>query len=128
MRRCPDVGSRTVTGIRLIEDAPIWYAGTPYVEEIVLRRPHSRMRTCHLCGDSPVIRKGDAPDSVPAERDGLLPTVDRIVVAKRNRSNGRDGHIEAIAVIHRVKFVLRLEVAQLGIGQHDRCSDSIQIS
>ncbi|OQD19332.1 hypothetical protein UE98_23610 [Burkholderia cenocepacia] len=34
--RCTDVGSRTVTAIRLVEDDPIWYAGPPYmVEEIV---------------------------------------------------------------------------------------------
>jgi len=33
-------------------------------------------------------------------------------------SGGRDGHIEAIAVIHLVEFVLRFEIAQLGIGQH----------
>jgi hypothetical protein len=31
---------------------------------------------------------------------------------------GCDGHIEAVAVIRFVKLVLRLEVAQLGIGQH----------
>ncbi|KMQ80126.1 hypothetical protein BPMI_01508c [Candidatus Burkholderia pumila] len=33
---CTDVGSRTVTAIRLVEDDPNWYAGPPYiVEEIV---------------------------------------------------------------------------------------------
>ncbi|ANH72099.1 hypothetical protein ACS15_0297 [Ralstonia insidiosa] len=35
--RCTDVGTRTVTAIRLIEDDPVWYEGPPYmVEEAVL--------------------------------------------------------------------------------------------
>ncbi|AJY38197.1 hypothetical protein I6G56_00200 (plasmid) [Burkholderia humptydooensis] len=35
--RCTDVGTRTVTAIRLVEDDPVWYEGPPYmVEEVVL--------------------------------------------------------------------------------------------
>lgn len=35
--RCTDVGTRTVTAIRLVEEDPSWYDGPPYmVEEIVL--------------------------------------------------------------------------------------------
>src|SRR5471030_3538154 len=35
--RCTDVGSRTVTAIRLVEDNPVWYEGPPYmVDEVVL--------------------------------------------------------------------------------------------
>jgi hypothetical protein len=35
--RCTDVGTRTVTAIRLVEDNPAWYEGPPYmVDEVVL--------------------------------------------------------------------------------------------
>jgi hypothetical protein len=35
--RCTDVGTRTVTAIRLIEGDPVWYDGPPYmVDEVVL--------------------------------------------------------------------------------------------
>ncbi|CEJ49112.1 hypothetical protein XAB3213_4960002 [Xanthomonas citri pv. bilvae] len=53
--------------------------------------------------------------------------MDRVVVAERDRSGGRDGYIEAVTVIHLVELVLRLEVAQLGIGQHGSRPDSAQI-
>ncbi|CAD6548662.1 hypothetical protein LMG27952_04765 [Paraburkholderia hiiakae] len=34
--RCTDVGTRTVTAIRLDEDDPVWYRGPPYmVDEVV---------------------------------------------------------------------------------------------
>ncbi|MDR5740026.1 hypothetical protein [Caballeronia sp. LZ016] len=37
MWRCTDIGMRTVTAIRLVEDDPFWYQGPPYmVEEVVL--------------------------------------------------------------------------------------------
>lgn len=42
----------------------------------------------------------------------------------------RQDDMEAIAVIHLVQIVLRLEVAQPGIGhigQRDLCRDSVQI-
>jgi hypothetical protein len=35
--RCTDVGTRTVSAIRLVEDDPVWYEGPPYmVNEVVL--------------------------------------------------------------------------------------------
>lgn len=35
--RCTDIGTRTVTAIKLVEPDPIWYEGPPYmVEEVVL--------------------------------------------------------------------------------------------
>jgi hypothetical protein len=35
--RCTDVGTRTVTVIRVVEDNPVWYEGPPYmVDEVVL--------------------------------------------------------------------------------------------
>lgn len=52
----------------------------------------------------------------------LLATVDRIALAKRDRSRFRDGHIEAIPVVHLVKLTLWLEFAKFGIGQHGICS------
>jgi hypothetical protein len=35
--RCTDIGARTVTAIKLVEDDPIWYEGPPYmIREVVL--------------------------------------------------------------------------------------------
>lgn len=36
----------------------------------------------------------------------------------QDSSGGRDGHIEAVAVVDFVELVLWLDVAQLGIGEH----------
>lgn len=45
--RCTDVGTRTVTAIRLVEDDPVWYEGPPYmVDEVVL--DESELADAHL--------------------------------------------------------------------------------
>jgi hypothetical protein len=45
--RCTDVGTRTVTAIRLVEDDPVWYEGPPYmVEEVVL--DETELQDAHL--------------------------------------------------------------------------------
>lgn len=45
--RCTDVGTRTVTAIRLVEDDPVWYEGPPYmVEEVVL--DEAELEDAHL--------------------------------------------------------------------------------
>jgi hypothetical protein len=45
--RCTDVGTRTVTAIRLVEDNPVWYEGPPYmVDEVVL--DEAELRDAHL--------------------------------------------------------------------------------
>ena len=44
---CTDVGTRTVTAIRLVENDPVWYEGPPYmVEEVVL--DEGELENCHL--------------------------------------------------------------------------------
>ena len=54
--------------------------------------------------------------------DSFLPTVDRKVVAESNRPRRRAGYIEDVTVVHFVEFIFRLDVTQLGIGQHGRVS------
>ena len=72
-------------------------------------------------------RERDAPNTIAAEGNRLLSTVDQIVVAERDRPSGRNSHVKAVAVVHLIKFVLRLEVAQLGISQHGLCSSGFKI-
>lgn len=51
--RCTDVGSRTVTAIRLVEDNPVWYEGPPYmVEEVVL--DEAELEDAHLNEDEKI--------------------------------------------------------------------------
>jgi hypothetical protein len=53
--RCTDVGARTVTAIRLVEDNPVWYEGPPYmVDEVVL--DEAALEDAHL-SDEALIRE-----------------------------------------------------------------------
>ena len=45
--RCTDVGSRTITAIRLSHQDPSWYAGPPYVIKEVVFDEHE-IPHCHL--------------------------------------------------------------------------------
>jgi hypothetical protein len=45
--RCTDIGTRTVTAIRLVDDDMVWYEGPPYmVGEVVL--DEAELEDCHL--------------------------------------------------------------------------------
>lgn len=51
--RCTDVGSRTVTAIRLVEGDPIWYSGPPYmVEEVAL--DEAELKDAYLSDDDAI--------------------------------------------------------------------------
>lgn len=78
-------------------------------------------RRDHLLGFGqafPGLGQRDPARPVSAEGDGLLPPVEGVVVAERNGPGGGDGHIQAVPVRHLVQLARRLEVPQLGIGQH----------
>lgn len=60
----------------------------------------------------------DTDQAVAPKWDRLLPAVDAVAVAKRYRTCRRDSCIQAVTVICLVQLVLRLEVAQIGISQH----------
>lgn len=56
--RCTDIGTRTVTAIKLVENDPIWYAGPPYmVEEVVL--DEAELEGAHLSEDEELLARID---------------------------------------------------------------------
>src|SRR5699024_4874375 len=78
-------------------------------------------RRDHLLGVTQLLTgfgQRDAANAITAKGDGLLPTVDGVVVTERDRPGWSHGHIETFPVIHLVELVPGLEIAQLGIGQH----------
>jgi hypothetical protein len=51
---CTDVGTRTVTAIRLVEEDPVWYQGPPYmVEEVVL--DEAELEDAHLTEEAHIL-------------------------------------------------------------------------
>jgi hypothetical protein len=56
--RCTDVGERTVTAIRLVEDNPVWYEGPPYmVDEVVL--DEADLEDAHLSDKALILERLD---------------------------------------------------------------------
>ena len=52
--RCTDVGTRTVTAIRLVENDPVWYVGPPYmVDEVVL--DEAELEDAHLTEEDAIL-------------------------------------------------------------------------
>ncbi|WP_233874493.1 hypothetical protein [Paraburkholderia adhaesiva] len=60
--RCTDIGTRTVTAIRLVEDDSVWYEGPPYmIEEVVL--DEAELDDAHLTEEDAIRASIDEADT-----------------------------------------------------------------
>gem|GEM_PF-4287995 len=63
-----------------------------------------------------------AAGPVAADGQRFLTSVDGVVVAEGFGPGRGDGHVQAIAVVDLVELLPGLEIAELGVGEHDGAS------